>query len=163
MKTEVKRTYWSRFLKRFNSTNQYRPVSVRVKNGKDEKQVSTDIPLIGVALSKKGRTIDGIDLFTTKTDPESLTRPTVSVKEPVKIIANTDKTKKDLSLYVEAKDGTKVTIELAAEGDSGRLRTCVEKLAYNIYEQRGHQTGHDVDDWLEAERLISDTANQLVR
>ncbi|UCG63329.1 MAG: DUF2934 domain-containing protein [Candidatus Zixiibacteriota bacterium] len=118
---------------------------------------------MGIALSKKGRIIDGIDLFTTVTDPESLTRPTISIKEPVKIISDTDETKKDLSLYVEAKDGTRVTIELAAETDSSRLHTCVEKLAYNIYERRGHQGGHDVDDWLEAEQLISATAHQLVR
>ncbi len=27
-------------------------------------------------------------------------------------------------------------------------------LAYALYEQRGQQDGHDVEDWLEAERKI---------
>ncbi len=163
MKTEVKRTNWSRFLKRFNSTNQYRPVSIRVKNGKNETQVSTDTPLMGVALSKKGRIIEGIDLFTTVTDPESLTRPTISIREPVKIVADTDESKRDLRLFVEGKDGTRLTIELSGEGDSGRLHPYVEKLAYSIYERRGHRGGRDFDDWLEAERLITQAAHQLAR
>ena len=36
---------------------------------------------------------------------------------------------------------------------SGDIRTRIEKLAYELYQQRGGQDGYHVQDWLEAERL----------
>ena len=33
------------------------------------------------------------------------------------------------------------------------IRTRIEKLAYELYQQRGGQDGYDRQDWLEAERL----------
>jgi hypothetical protein len=36
---------------------------------------------------------------------------------------------------------------------AGDIRMRIEKLAYELYERRGGQDGHDWQDWLEAERL----------
>ena len=33
-------------------------------------------------------------------------------------------------------------------------QTTVAALAYALYEKRGREDGHDLDDWLEAERRI---------
>ncbi|MCI1280798.1 MAG: DUF2934 domain-containing protein [Nitrospira sp.] len=33
------------------------------------------------------------------------------------------------------------------------IRTCIQKLAYELYQRRGRQDGYDRQDWLEAERL----------
>ena len=33
------------------------------------------------------------------------------------------------------------------------IRGRIEKLAYELYQRRGRQDGHDRQDWLEAERL----------
>ena len=33
------------------------------------------------------------------------------------------------------------------------IRRRIEKLAYELYQRRGRQDGHDRQDWLEAERL----------
>jgi hypothetical protein len=30
----------------------------------------------------------------------------------------------------------------------------IRELAFKLYEQRGRQDGHDVEDWLEAEAII---------
>ena len=30
----------------------------------------------------------------------------------------------------------------------------IEKKAFELYEKRGKKSGHSVDDWLEAERII---------
>jgi hypothetical protein len=162
MKTEVKRSNWSRFCKRFTSLNQYRPVKVRIRrNGNKETEITTETPLMGIALTKRGRFIDGVELFTAQTDPDRLSRPAISIKEPVKIVSEKDKNKNDNWLMVEASDGTQVQIDLAGEKDFGQVHTVVEKLAYTMYERRGHQTGHDAEDWLEAERLITETADHL--
>ena len=35
-------------------------------------------------------------------------------------------------------------------------KTAIAELAYQLYEQRGRQDGHDLEDWFEAEnRLVS--------
>jgi len=44
---------------------------------------------------------------------------------------------------------------------AGDIRTRIEKLAYELYERRGGQDGHDWQDWLEAERLNRSTQEHL--
>jgi hypothetical protein len=164
MATVVKRNNWSRFCKRFTSLNQYRPVRVRVKrNGRSEDQVSLEAPLMGIALAKKGRYIDGVELFTAQTDPDRLARPAISIKEPVRIISDRGKSNSDNWLVVEGKDGTEVRLDLSGDQQTREYRSAVEKLAYTMYERRGYQPGHDTEDWLEAERLITETADQFIR
>lgn len=34
------------------------------------------------------------------------------------------------------------------------LREMIEKKAYEIYEQRGKESGKELDDWLEAEKIV---------
>ena len=34
------------------------------------------------------------------------------------------------------------------------LHERIARKAFELYEQRSHQDGHDMEDWLEAERLI---------
>ena len=31
----------------------------------------------------------------------------------------------------------------------------IAKVAYELFERRGRKAGHDVEDWLEAERIVS--------
>ena len=35
-----------------------------------------------------------------------------------------------------------------------RLPELIRKRAYELYELRGHQNGHELDDWLQAEREV---------
>ncbi|MFH0763576.1 MAG: DUF2934 domain-containing protein [Candidatus Omnitrophota bacterium] len=34
------------------------------------------------------------------------------------------------------------------------IRKLIEKKAFELYEKRGKKTGHAVNDWLEAERIV---------
>jgi hypothetical protein len=43
-------------------------------------------------------------------------------------------------------DTSGLTVENAPE--------CVRKRAYQVFEMRGRQPGHELDDWLQAEREI---------
>ena len=36
----------------------------------------------------------------------------------------------------------------------GSLQEEIERVAYNLYEQRGRIDGYDWKDWLEAERIV---------
>ncbi|HXG31077.1 MAG TPA: DUF2934 domain-containing protein [Thermodesulfobacteriota bacterium] len=38
--------------------------------------------------------------------------------------------------------------------DPKTLHEMIEKKAYEIYEKRGREHGRDLDDWLEAERIV---------
>ncbi len=39
--------------------------------------------------------------------------------------------------------------------DEQLVREMIERKAYEIYEQRGREPGKELDDWLEAEKIIS--------
>jgi len=39
------------------------------------------------------------------------------------------------------------------------LGSMVEKKAYELYVKRGSRPGHELDDWLEAERLVKQKAS----
>lgn len=162
MTTEVKRSNWSRFCKRFNTTNQYRQATVTIKNGREEIEIDREAAFMGMAISKKGRFIDGIQLFTAHTDPQRLTQPIITVKEPVKMTIEKGKQKGDDRLIIRSKDGTVAKVGLDGEQDPGRHDELVEKVAYTMYEQRGYSTGGDVDDWLEAERMVRAVENMLI-
>lgn len=41
-----------------------------------------------------------------------------------------------------------------AEDIPPRVKQRIAEVAYQLYEQRGRQPGHELDDWLEAERQI---------
>ncbi|MBI2486368.1 MAG: DUF2934 domain-containing protein [Deltaproteobacteria bacterium] len=41
-----------------------------------------------------------------------------------------------------------------ARVDQQTLNEMIEKKAYEIYEQRGREHGKDLDDWLEAEKIV---------
>lgn len=37
----------------------------------------------------------------------------------------------------------------------------IRHLAYELYEQRGREDGHDMDDWLKAESQVAEKAKAL--
>lgn len=37
---------------------------------------------------------------------------------------------------------------------SDEVRELIAKKAYDLYEQRGRQPAHDLEDWLQAEKLV---------
>lgn len=38
----------------------------------------------------------------------------------------------------------------------------IARLAYELYESRGRRDGHDVDDWLSAERELTNQGRQTI-
>jgi len=53
---------------------------------------------------------------------------------------------------------SKQQIEVSRVSNAGSLELTEEILrmrAYQLFEQRGHEHGHDVDDWLQAEAEIT--------
>lgn len=162
--TEVKRNNWSRFCKKFNVSNQYRQTTVSVRRrNKNVIKISEHSPLMGITIAKRGRFIDGIDLFTAQHDPGRLAEPILSIKEPVRITLEKDDSGMDNRLSVESKDGSVASIVLLGEKDGRQYHTLVEKLAYSIGEHRGFAPGGDQEDWFEAERKIKETELQLIR
>jgi hypothetical protein len=163
MMTEIKRNTWARFCKRFNQGNQYRPVSICVKrSGEEETRIDQNTPFMGVMLAKKGRFIDGVEFFAANPDPERLTRPIVSIKQPAKMMLEKDADGADCCLIVEGKDGVIARMVLSGRKNLQQRHSLVEKVAYSIYERRGCAPGNPVEDWLEAERKVQEAELSFV-
>ncbi|MCI0454257.1 MAG: DUF2934 domain-containing protein [Candidatus Dadabacteria bacterium] len=47
-----------------------------------------------------------------------------------------------------------------AQKETESLQEMIEKRAYELFEKRGREHGRDLDDWLEAERMIKQTKKQ---
>jgi hypothetical protein len=47
----------------------------------------------------------------------------------------------------------------ASTAGAGNLAADIAKRAFEIYCERGCQDGHDVEDWLQAERELQEAAN----
>ncbi len=162
MVSEIRRNNWSRFLKKFSCDNQHRPATMRVvAEGIDRTPATEPVPLLGIALEKKGRLIDGIRFFAGLGNEDSIDKPAVSIKQPSKVLLNKDDDGRDMQLTVISGDGTEVIIELTGERDEGLYNQLVGRVAYSLYEERGHDHGRDSDDWQEAQRRIRETELSL--
>jgi hypothetical protein len=42
--------------------------------------------------------------------------------------------------------------------NQGQLTDLIRKKAYELYEKRGRKSGHSMEDWLEAERIVRNKA-----
>lgn len=55
----------------------------------------------------------------------------------------------------------KIFLSLRCVFEPARNRQRIAKKAYELYLERGKVHGHDVDDWLEAERIIAAELNLI--
>jgi hypothetical protein len=56
-----------------------------------------------------------------------------------------------------AKDATKKSSVPTTTNVGSSLEEEIRHLAYQLYEERGREDGHDLDDWLSAEAEITGT------
>jgi hypothetical protein len=163
MDKEIRRNDWSRFCKKFNADNQYRPTKISVKR---RSQGATDMemsPFMGIALSKKGRFIDGVRFYTGRWNPENIAEPIMTITDPASMKIEKDKTGRDVRLRIRGKDGTEAMLELMGDKNDDQMRGFVEKIAYAMYERRGYMPGNDWDDWFEAEHKVHEAETQLIK
>lgn len=159
MSKEIKRNDWSRFFKQFNQNHQHCSINISLeKNGKNS--VINGRPFIGLALSKKGRVVNGVELCTLSNDPEKLYEPTAVIKNPESIKLLKDEHGFDAHLVIESKDGTTAHVEL--NGGSNR-EAGIRQVAYLLYEKRGKTNGNDRQDWIEAEKRISAVEQEFTK
>ena len=161
MTSEIKRNYWSRFCKKFNSANQYRPAVANISPDTGKTRKVRLQPFLGLSLSKKGRVIDGLQLITGCADPQTIAVPGLTIKEPEKIFLEKNENGIDARLKIQSKDGTEIQLELDGSREPMQAASLVEKLAYSIFEKRGHNPGDDKDDWFEAERRVRSVETEL--
>lgn len=154
MKNEIKRNHWSRFLKKFNSANQYRRTALSVRHSRDNADNIEMGPFMGVALSKKGRFIDGVQFLTGAWDKDTVARPAMTIKDPAQIVLEKDDDGRDSILRIRSNDGIEANLRLSGEPQIDQCRKVVEKVAYSMFEKRGYSHGDDMRDWYEAEQKV---------
>jgi hypothetical protein len=162
MSSEIKRTEWGRFCKKFNATNQFRHITLHITGKNGEQTTGALAPFMGITLRKKGRQIDGFQIFTGWADPEQVTRPVMTIEEPSRILIEKDSDDRDHRLVIHGNGGTTVRIELFGDKTEEMERSLVEQVAYSIYERRGYTDGNDMGDWFEAEQKVRQAEKQLI-
>ena len=163
MDKEIKKTSWSRFCTQFNATNQYRPTKISVKRRSEGMADFEMTPFMGIALSKKGRLIDGIQFYAGQWNPDMVAQPVLTIGEPTQMWLEQDKSGHDNSLRIRSKDGTEVHVELFGDRQADQAQRLVERVAYAMYENRGHEPGQDWSDWFEAEQRVRQAEMELTK
>jgi hypothetical protein len=159
---EISRNNWSKFCKSFNTANQYRQINIAISDKRNgENHVLENSPFLGINIRKKGRIIDGFQLFAGIWDPEKVTAPVLMINEPSKVTIEKDKGGIDRFLKIRAADGAEARLEIFGEKKPEPPRELVEKVAYSLYERRGYAQGNDMGDWLEAENILRKTEEQM--
>jgi hypothetical protein len=163
MTKEIRRNVWAKFLKQFNADNQYRHIILHIMDNENERRISVDDnPFFGMSLRKKGRAIDGIQLFAGQADSENVTQPVAIIDNPARIMVEKDNKGYDRQVTVLSNDGPELRIELGQKND-WTTDELIRKVAYSIYEKRGYGHGWDIDDWLTAEDRIKNTELLFVK
>ncbi len=162
MTKQIKRSSWSRFCKQFSASNQFRPAQVKVKKTKGRKIIDATecFPLLGMTLAKKGRLIDGIQLYAGRADVDSPAEPVLTIKDPAEVILEQGASGHDSLLKIKSKDGLEATVEIRQAEDL--YQELLEKVAYSLYERRGASHGDDHNDWYEAERKLGEARRQFI-
>jgi hypothetical protein len=65
----------------------------------------------------------------------------------------------EVSIAKSARKTTRTVLAmptLASTDESANLTTDIAKRAFEIYWERGCQDGHDIEDWLQAERELQE-------
>lgn len=162
MSSEIKRTDWPRFCKKFNASNQLRHITLHVSDKHGDNTTIALAPFMGVTLRKKGRQADGFQIFTGWADPEHVTRPVLTIEEPSKIMLEQDGSGCDHRLVIYGNNGTTVRMELFGEKTEDMEKSLVQQVAYSLYERRGYTDGNDMGDWFEAEQKVRQAEKQLI-
>jgi len=165
MSKEIRRNIWAKFFRQFNAANQYRRAEITVvdRNKKEQKTITLgDRPFLGMAIEKKGRLIDGIQMCAGNENPDRLTEPVVTMKDPERILLEKDDEGHDRAVTVTAKDGTMARIELGAY-DEQLPTDLVRRVAYHMFMRRGGTEGNAQDDWYTAEKKVKETELDFVR
>ena len=163
MTNPIKRNNWSRFCRRFSTTNQFCEAEVKLMGSTTEPDdESHRFSFIGMALKKEGRLIDGVQLFGATAAAQPVAEPIVTITNPKEILVERDQDGIDQRLTIRSANGKGVSIVIHDSSNSDSRQKLVEKTAYSLYENRDHSQGDDLQDWQEAERRLSKTASLFV-
>ncbi len=160
MAKEIKRNSWSRFCRQFTSSNQYHQTIIVVDGNSEKRSVSIE-PFMGMSLTKKGRFIDGIQVYSGGMTPEDVLDPVMKINDPDSIVLEKDDNGRDRFLHITSKDGTKVRLKISNDCEEQGYKNLTEKIAYTMFERRGYTIGNDMGDWLDAEKHVQQAASSL--
>lgn len=158
---EIKKNFWTRFVKKFNTENQYRCAQVCVFSpDRQESELLNETPFLGIKVCKEGRDFNSVEFYTGRPDPDFINVPLVAVNQPEKMSVDYDENGQVQYLSLISEDGSSATLSLRGE----KYELCQsykEQIAYFISERHGFTPGNDVNDWLEAEKKIREVEKIL--
>ena len=163
MFTDIKKTNWLQFCKKFNLSNQYRLMGVRIENESTGFVIEMESSIfLGFAVSKRGRWIEEISLIAGSKNPNNIAEPIASIFQPLTMSVMKDEMEVDSHLKITGTDGTTMSLLLNSEQNPQLRHTLKEEIAHSVFERRGCNHGCDLDDWDKAEKIITEAEHELV-
>ena len=152
---EIKKSDWTKFIKKFNASNQYRSATISTKDNQGNFNILKENSLFtGILLEKQGRQFTSAELCCSKYDAKELFEAVTSIDNPLKLTLRKEESGLDESLALFNKDQNIVLIKFTSSNKAELYHQYVEKIAYAIGENRGFEPGGEIGDWLDAENKI---------
>jgi hypothetical protein len=153
MVKRIRRSDWATVLSSLSERNRFRPITVE---GRILTKVNSGARLyfLGIKPRRDGEDMH-LDVYAcSPSDPRAgfLCSSVLSLKS-----LSINETAQDGVRLITATSGTggKLQVRFTGSQDTEVRRDAIAKLAYFLYERRGGMEGGDLQDWGDAERLLS--------
>lgn len=153
MVKRIKKSDWAAVLSSLSERNRFRPVSVE-GSASTKGDPTASLYFIGFKLRRQGEDVH-LDVYVCSPSDPRVGFLCSSVSSPQSL--SVDETAQDGVRLLTATSGTRGKLQLRFTGvrDSEVRRDAIAKLAYFLYERRGGIGGSQLQDWGDAERLLS--------
>jgi len=163
MPTKIRKNSWAKFCREFSQANQFRHATMRIENDSTD-HIETVAPSIflGLVASRQKKRVTKVSLYGGSSSFDRVVEPMASVIQPTSISVTKDETGADDCLKIVDGDGMTVSLSLEGKQSSQFCHTLKKEIAHSVHERRGRNHGGGIDDWLEAERMITKVEHELV-
>ena len=153
MVKRIKKSDWTSFLSSLSERNRFRPITVE-GDTRAKGDSTTRLYFIGVKLRRQGEDVH-LDVYVCSPSDARVGFLSSSVPAPQSL--SVEETTQDGVRLLTATYGTRGKMQLRFTGplDSEVRRDTIAKLAYFLYERRGGLGGSELQNWGDAERLLS--------
>jgi hypothetical protein len=153
MVRRMKKSDWAAVLSALSERNRFRPITVEGST-LTKGDSATMLYLLGIKPRRKGEDVH-LDVYVCSPSDLRVGFLCSSVATPQSL--SVDETTQDGVRLLTATSGARGKLQLRFTGsqDSEVRRDAIAKLAYFLHERRGGMGGSELQDWGDAERLLS--------
>jgi hypothetical protein len=152
MVKRIKKSDWAAVLSSLSERNRFRPITVE-GSALTEVDSTMGLYFMGIKLRRED---DDVQLDVYVCSPSDARDGFLCSSVPSPQSLSIDETAQDgVRLFTASSGRTKLQLRFTGPQDTEVRRDVIAKLAYFLYERRGGMGGSELQDWGDAERLLS--------